>query len=632
MKKFLRSFAALFVAISLTVFVAGCKDGGDDPKPDPDPVNVTVTFDAGAGSFSNDAKTVVRTIEKGKTAEAPLQDPELANYTFKGWFTQVDGQGTAHTATTTHDVNTTYHAFWDITVKIPVKFGTTTVNAGLVVVGSGAEIETVELSGNVVGYSFARTDAGHQSSYSWFKVDLGAKKLTDYEAVEFDFEITGLCESSSRRPSLIASVTEDFSDVELGGSGTGGPGNHWSTNQVTYVWNASYTLVNDVGSAGISNAIASAVKVKLPINLAWAMKFDASSVLTLSLYEHNSSGASHKITNITFIERPVLSDEDTVKAVKEAIEGITQAQLTVAQVVLNTEAEAKAFVEALDGTLFLDGVGVELETVSFKAAVAGEKDGDIMGTNGQYDFTLSLSKGTASDTVQKTLIITATPGLEPGDKVWTLKDFLAANPSLLDTRPNPQALEMLGGQVRFALEQNNIALSTSTGNNTIAIYEVDGDELVVWLNGSSSGGMNINLTHADGMALDLANIEYKLSVVYDVVRYATNSLTARTDNISPSENRRWPRIDSFETATPDAEALATYVIRGGSSVSFTGEGATPNGSAAVGEGHFYGGNLAATATQARLTIGVGSGSTGITGGVGVVLRIKSIEVEFVGLR
>ena len=172
--------------------------------------------------------------------------------------------------------------------------------------GNGAIVEYID-----DGYQFSRTDAGHQSSFAWFKVDFGSKKLSDYEAIEFDFEITGLCGSgSSRRPSLVASTLEGLTDAAFGSS-AGGSSNNFSLNQVSYTWNAARTFVNGTGAASIGNAVnGNVLSVKLTFDPARAAQFDDSNELYFSIYEHNGSPAAHRITNIEFIEKPVFTLAD----------------------------------------------------------------------------------------------------------------------------------------------------------------------------------------------------------------------------------------------------------------------------------------------------------------------------------
>lgn len=102
------------------------------------------------------------------------------------------------------------------------------------------------------------------------------------------------------------------------------------------------------------------------------------------------------------------ADERDVATAKATAEANTYGPVDQADV--NTEATAKAAVEAELDALDLKGATYEIVEASFTPAQAGATPGDP-GTNGSYKFKVKLTKGSAvATTTEETLTITATPG------------------------------------------------------------------------------------------------------------------------------------------------------------------------------------------------------------------------------
>jgi anti-sigma28 factor (negative regulator of flagellin synthesis)/quinol monooxygenase YgiN len=136
---------------------------------------------------------------------------------------------------------------------------------------------------------------------------------------------------------------------------------------------------------------------------------DGSFSFTVSLTKGASSAATaNKNGVITATAYDSTQDNADIAAAKAAIEGASYGP--VPQATLNTQAAAKAQVEAIIAALNLNGVTATVIDGSFTAAIAGTT-GNLSGTNGFYTFTVNLSKGggTQQTTATLTLTITATP-------------------------------------------------------------------------------------------------------------------------------------------------------------------------------------------------------------------------------
>jgi uncharacterized repeat protein (TIGR02543 family) len=101
-------------------------------------------------------------------------------------------------------------------------------------------------------------------------------------------------------------------------------------------------------------------------------------------------------------------DDIEIAAAKATVEGTDFG--SAAQSMLNTRGMAKGFAEDIIDGLELNGVAAEVVNGTFTAAISGTI-GNPTGTDGIYEFTVTLSKGTGTQqtTAKLTLVITATP-------------------------------------------------------------------------------------------------------------------------------------------------------------------------------------------------------------------------------
>ena len=110
MKKKLITFAALFAAISLGMFVTSCdgNDNGDDPSG----IMFNIVFNAGNGEFPN-GLSFRRATTDNNGRIAPPTDVKLEGYKFIEWNSNSVGTGTTLTDNIVHNDNTTYFAIWE---------------------------------------------------------------------------------------------------------------------------------------------------------------------------------------------------------------------------------------------------------------------------------------------------------------------------------------------------------------------------------------------------------------------------------------------------------------------------------------------------------------------------------------
>lgn len=103
----MRTLQAIFTFLIIALLtMTGCKKDDDNP-----PVTYTVTFSSqGADTEANPASITV-TSPATTIGELPTA-PEKTGYDFDGWFTEIDGQGTAFTANTEVTKDITVYAKW----------------------------------------------------------------------------------------------------------------------------------------------------------------------------------------------------------------------------------------------------------------------------------------------------------------------------------------------------------------------------------------------------------------------------------------------------------------------------------------------------------------------------------------
>ena len=158
------------------------------------------------------------------------------------------------------------------------------------------------------GYGYMKQGGGHQTAYYWFgPVDLGDKRLSDFEAVQFEYRNQATPGGSSKRPSMIATADEDFSipPITLGSSAGDGGQYDFSNHQITAAWGTVATgasLLNGNQAASIGAATAGGT-VKLDLRDNRTEMFDDNRYVYFSIYEHTDNGTGHIISNIVFIEK-----------------------------------------------------------------------------------------------------------------------------------------------------------------------------------------------------------------------------------------------------------------------------------------------------------------------------------------
>lgn len=103
----------------------------------------------------------------------------------------------------------------------------------------------------------------------------------------------------------------------------------------------------------------------------------------------------------------VQGDEVDVDAVKAAV-NTAFASYSIPMGTANASADVKAQIESGIAAFSLNGVTATVTMGGFTPAVAGTAS-NTAGTNGSFNFTVDLSKGSAQDSIQITGVITATP-------------------------------------------------------------------------------------------------------------------------------------------------------------------------------------------------------------------------------
>ena len=121
------TFAATMLAAACCGSLVACGNKNNDPKPTPDPGITnpdhtpnpdnnnngvyTITFDAGIGTFADGSNSTTRQTYNGVLGQLP-DDPTHAVYTFAGWNTDINGEGTTVTAGSAFSAATTVYAQW----------------------------------------------------------------------------------------------------------------------------------------------------------------------------------------------------------------------------------------------------------------------------------------------------------------------------------------------------------------------------------------------------------------------------------------------------------------------------------------------------------------------------------------
>jgi len=128
-------------------------------------------------------------------------------------------------------------------------------------------------------------------------------------------------------------------------------------------------------------------------------------IIEVFVEQINADGLTDYASTAVPVTVDTAADLASVATVKGLVAGATY---TMTQAAATNEAAVKTEIEIKIATLALDGVAVPVTKVLYTAAVAGDA-GTPAGTNGNYTFTVALSKGAASDTTATlTMTITAT--------------------------------------------------------------------------------------------------------------------------------------------------------------------------------------------------------------------------------
>lgn len=161
------------------------------------------------------------------------------------------------------------------------------------------------------------------------------------------------------------------------------------------------------------------------------------------------------------------NDNQLITAVKLLLE---QSRYTVAQSDVESEADAKAKAQALVNSLAASGVAAQVNTVSYTEAEAGTS-ANVNGTNGEYVFTVDLTKGDESvTTAELTMTITASGYVRPDEP----SNPGTGNPGEPSTNPdsNPDDSKT----VVTEHEDGSKTSETTTNNGTVITTETPADK------------------------------------------------------------------------------------------------------------------------------------------------------------
>jgi len=557
----------LIMAIMLVASLAlvGCKNGSTD--------KVEITFRAGDGAFPDGLSSKTVTINKGGKVTPP-EGVALAGHTFVEWNTSAIGAGDALEANTSHSADTIYYAIWDeIIVEVPlgsmfVMAGSTKIEDIEVKVsmsGSSARGTITHFEDNT-GYRFAGTGAGHRGKYAWFEIDFGAKKLSDYKEIKFDFEVISSTDAD-RRIALIASTipigTASLGTHDNGGSNIvanpyGSDYGFLAAGQVTEPMGTTallntetpkeitFKIVPSVSMFEVQELLAADSKPPFTDPLA-ANALNASKVY-LSIYEHTEANAVIEVSNIRFIEYDVgecafCGITCGCDAVITTVKGLIEAATFESTIPIETGTvdHARADVEAIIAELALDNVSVTVIDGAFTAA--------IIGTPGSYNFTVNLNRGngTQQTTDSRTLVITYSNWVDV--TVFKLSTWLLGHKGLptpysafADYTFQPFGGSMTMTELEAGTSVKRISSSTSgyrpvktvsgTDTNTL-VTVVDGVAPYLDLRLSNNGGgfeFMVGTDHANNLNLDLVNNMYEFRVVGNVISLGGTTLRIRYEN------------------------------------------------------------------------------------------------------
>ena len=410
--------------------------------------------------------------------------------------------------------------------QISIKLGATTVS-NITVTGSRGDVTSLADNN---GYEFAANNTGgHRGKYAQFPVNLGDKKLSDYEAITFTYQVA---DDYNRRIVLVASDTAFSGNVggapthSTGGSGsltTGSDFGLLAANQITLPMGNTVADATGTTPGGSINPKDEAVDVILPFDFSYYPALaDLTGIVHFSIYEHTEQDAVYRVSNIVFVEREASDDADVAVA-KTAIENATY---TVLQSNALTEAQAKTAVETIISELPLYGVTTAVVDGAFTAATAGTED-KPNGTNGTYTFTVNLSKGegTPATTKELTLTITAMEYIpEGGQVVFTLADFVEEYYGTIfsQTDGTQNREERVWTELNRLTNHSNahppLVLNSGDPTSNKAYIKENGLELFV---GGSGQGINIRTTGSNSLDLTPDRNVYEIIVTGSVTTFVS---------------------------------------------------------------------------------------------------------------
>ena len=390
---------------------------------------------------------------------------------------------------------------------VPYRFLNIDVDGTDVEVQVGARSGSIRYLPDASGFEFTKT-ANHRSSYSFFEIDLGSRKLSEFKEIRFtvdgvDTEGTSLSNDLTRRFALLASVpaigaaslnTHATGGSEAADQGVGSNHGYLAQGQVSFPMTES--VHNDDFPMEIALRIWPAI-TGFTDNVA-ANALNASKVF-LSIYEHANGAAVVKISNIMFVERPDgecpwCSDGpcdcgDDITAAKALVEDAT---FETVQSVVSTIENARLAVMATINTLSMSAVSASLNDGVFIPAIAGT-EGTPDGIDGSFTFTITLTKGTATPqtTTTLTLAIEATPFSGEEEIVGTV---------LYDLQNDPE-IEHFGALSSGGQHPNGL-LSSSSAPSAGRSVDVAAKTVTVTQRTGTSQGIRLDITALKAIARD----------------------------------------------------------------------------------------------------------------------------------
>jgi len=377
------------------------------------------------------------------------------------------------------------------------------------------------------GFEYTGT-ANHRSSYPWFAVDLGGKRLSSYASIEFDYQLMSDPGTEDRRLALIARTTAftgSFSSHETGGSGQeypkGSDNGFLATGQISKPA-AAVEVDGKMTVPPIANP-ETKQKIILLIDPLEALKYNTE-VVYLSIYEH-SNACTMQITNIKLIEAEgctlcadVCECDTIISTAKTAVESMNF-----------TGGKVNNSNKAIDAAHYVDDLIISqlpnktvttlIETVSFTPWSEGG--------NGSFVFKVKLNRGAGTE--QVTANLTMAIGAFEASVAWDLdKDYLltdrakgfaayaAAEADRAEAKP-------YDGYGRISSSVSTFApVHTSSGTVNTHLLVIDRTDVnnpaIISVNGNDTQQFHIIIgTASNGLGLKTADFIYEIKVAGTVI-------------------------------------------------------------------------------------------------------------------